>query len=70
MKTANSKLLKAPPNPYKSFAAESERIPNDFFDPLAKKQNEFKVPMMLVACLNSYIRNPLFPGKLAARRAR
>ncbi len=62
MNTANMKLLKAPP--YTS----GERIPVDFFDPLARKQRELRVAMLIADCLNSYIRNPLFPDKLVARR--
>ena len=78
MNTANLKLLKASPNPYKFFSAnpykffsaKSERIPSTFFDPLARKQSELKTAILLVDCLNSYVRNPsLFPDKLVVRRA-
>ncbi len=62
MNAVNLKLLIAPP--YTS----GERIPVDFFDPLARKQSEFRVAMLLVDCLNSYIKSPLFPDKLVARR--
>ncbi len=46
-----------------------EQVPSNFFDPVARKQHELKVAMLLVNCLNSYIRTPLFPGKLVVRRA-
>lgn len=69
MKTTNLKLLKAPADLDKSFATKSNRIPSDFFDPLARKQNELKAAFLLIDCLNSYIKNPLFPDKLVARRA-
>jgi len=61
MSATNLKLLKAPPS-------SSERIPVNFFDPLARKQSELRVAMLLVDCLNSYIKSPLFPDKLVARR--
>ena len=70
MNTANLKLLKASPNPDKFFTAKSARIPSTFFDPLARKQSELKTAILLVDCLNSYVRNPLlFPDKLVVRRA-
>jgi hypothetical protein len=56
MNTVNLRLIKASP----SFATKSERIPSDYFDPLARRRSEIKVAMMLVDCLNSYIKNPLF----------
>ena len=62
MNAMNLRLLKAPP--YTS----GERIPVNFFDPLARKKSELRVAMLLINCLNSYIRNPLFPDKLVARR--
>ena len=37
IKNTSLKLLKAPPNPNKFFAAKSELIPSDFFDPLVRK---------------------------------
>ena len=61
MNTANLKLLKASPNPDKFFTAKSERIPSTFFDPLARKQSELKTAILLVDCLNSYVRNPPVP---------
>lgn len=65
MNTVNLRLIKAPP----SFATKSERIPIDYFDPLARRRSEIRVAMMLVNCLNPpYISNSLFPGKLAVRR--
>lgn len=62
MSTDNLRLLKAPSG------TAVDRIPINFFDPLARKQGELRVAMMLVNCLNSYIRNPLFPHKLVTRR--
>ncbi len=62
MSTVNLRLLKVPSG------MSVEQIPSNFFDPLARKQRELRVAMMLVNCLNSYIRNPLFPHKLVARR--
>jgi len=64
MNAVNLRRLKAPP----SCATKSVRIPVDYFDPLARKKGEIRVAMMLVDCLNSYIRKPLFPAKLAIRR--
>ena len=62
MNTVNLRLLKAPA------CVSGERIPVNFFDPLARKQSELRVAMLLVDCLNSYIKSPLFPDKLVARR--
>ena len=62
MNAMNLRLLKAAPD------TSGERIPVNFFDPLARKKSELRVAMLLVNCLNSYIRNPLFPDKLVARR--
>lgn len=62
MSTVKLKLLTA------SSEMSGERIPSNFFDPLARKQSELRVAMLLVNCLNSYIRRPLFPNKLVARR--
>lgn len=67
MNTVNLKLLKA--SPHKSRATNSENIPSNFFDPIARKQSKLRVAIMLVDCLNSYIRNPLFHGKPAVRRS-
>jgi len=64
MNTANPKRLKAPQNPDRFFAAKNEQVPRDFFDPLARKQRELKTALLLINCLNSYIKNPLFPDKL------
>ena len=69
IKNASLKLLKAPPNPDKFFAAKSELIPSDFFDPLVRKQSRLKIAILLVNSFNSYIRNPLFPDKPVVRRA-
>ena len=69
IKNTSLKLLKAPPNPNKLFAAKSELIPSDFFDPLVRKQSRLKTAILLVNSLNSYIRNPLFPDKSVVRRA-
>ena len=70
IKNTSLKLLKAPPNPDKFFTSKSARIPSTFFDPLARKQSELKTAILLVDCLNSYVRNPpLFPDKLVVRRA-
>lgn len=66
MNNVSLRLLKAPANI--SLTVEDERIPSDFFDPLARKQSEFRVAMMLINCLNSYIKTPLFPDKFASRR--
>lgn len=58
MNVVNLKLLKAPPS-------TSERIPVNFFDPLARKQSELRVAMLLVDCLNSYIRTRCSPTNLS-----
>ncbi len=62
MRLVNLKFEKA------SSDISNERIPINFFDPLARKQSELRVATMLVNCLNSYIRSPLFPDKLVTRR--
>jgi hypothetical protein len=67
MNTVNLKLMKASLN--KSLATKSEHIPSNFFDPIARKQSKLRVAILLVDCLNSYIRNPLFHGKPAVRRS-
>jgi len=45
-----------------------EKIPVDYFDPFARKQSKLRVAMMLINCLNSYIKSPLFPCKQNKRR--
>ena len=62
--TANLKLLKTSNRSGFFFIEKNEQVPSNIFDPIARKQHELKVAMLLVNCLNSYIRTPLFPGKL------
>ena len=67
MNTVNLKLLSLSTQTQFLQAEKCERLPSNYFDPTVRKQHAVRVAILLVNCLNSYIKTPLFPDKIVTR---